>query len=265
MTLPDDIRVADHIALRLKQLIAERGLAAGMRLPAERQLASQLGVSRSSVREAIQQLSSQGWVVSRRGGGTYVQDDFHQWSGQRIVLPLKMLMAEDPDYRYDVLEARLAIEASTAWHAARRATDTDRERLRVCFDATLRVSESDDPDLAAQADVRFHLAIAEASHNLVLLQTMRGLFELLQSSVMQSRRRMYTVPVIFAKLTEQHHELLQAILAGDPERARSAAITHLECVHTTLKALHEDEARQARVTRLAYQDTDTDMMREQDT
>ncbi|NDL61707.1 transcriptional regulator LldR [Acerihabitans arboris] len=261
MTL-HDIRLADQIVERLKRLITERGLAAGMRLPAERQLAAQLGVSRSSVREAIQKLSSQGLVVSRRGGGTYVQNDTHQWSEQRIVLPLKMLMADDPDYRYDVLEARLAIEASTAWHAALRATDTDKDRLRMCFDATLRVNDSDDPDLAAQSDVRFHLAIAEASHNLVLLQTMRGLFDLLQSSVMQSRRRMYQVPVIFAQLTEQHHELLQAILAGAQERARAAAIAHLACVDTTLRALHEDEARQARVTRLPHHDTD--IMREQD-
>ncbi|NIY47484.1 transcriptional regulator LldR [Cedecea colo] len=256
-------RLADHLAERVRALINERKLEAGMRLPAERQLASEMGVSRSSIREAIQKLISEGVLISRRGGGTFVRYEVQAWSEQRIVQPLKTLVENDPDYRYDILEARHAIEASTAWYAAMRATSADKEKLIACFDATVQFKESDDPDLAAQADVRFHLAIAEASHNIVLLQTMRGFFDLLQTSVMHSRQRMYTVPSIFAGLTEQHNELLQAILAGDPERARRAAKAHLGFVHTTIKTLHEDEARQARITRLP--DEDTDVTREHNT
>ncbi|WJY14011.1 transcriptional regulator LldR [Pectobacteriaceae bacterium CE90] len=249
-------RLADHLVEQVKALIHERKLDAGMRLPAERQLATELGVSRSSLREAIQKLISEGVLISRRGGGTYVRYEREPWSEQRIVQPLKTLVENDPGYRYDILEARHAIEASTAWHAAMRATEADKEKLRACFDATLKFKESDNPDLAAQADVRFHLAIAEASHNVVLLQTMRGFFDLLQSSVMHSRQRMYTVPTIFAHLTEQHDELLQAILDGDPERASKAARAHLGFVHTTIKNLHEDEARQSRITRLPDENTD---------
>lgn len=68
-----------------------------------------------------------------------------------------------------------------------------RKDSAFCFEATL----SEDPDIASQADVRFHLAIAEASHNIVLLQTMRGFFDVLQSSVKHSRQRMYLVPPVF--------------------------------------------------------------------
>ncbi|WP_312758340.1 transcriptional regulator LldR [Pantoea brenneri] len=242
--------VSDPLVTRLRAYITEHQLTPGMRLPAERQLSAELGVSRSSLREALQQLISSGMLISRRGGGTWVRQQLEPWSEQRIVEPIRQLLRDDPDYRYDILEARHAIEASTAWHAALRATEADRERLQYAFDATLKLKESDDPDLAAQADVRFHLAIAEASHNLVLLQTMRGFFELLQSSVMQSRQRMYTQPAIFARLTEQHQALLDAILTGDAEGARQAAMQHLGFVHTTMKNLHEDEARQARITRL---------------
>ncbi|AHG19632.1 transcriptional regulator [Chania multitudinisentens RB-25] len=248
-------RLADVLAERIKTMIRERKLEAGMRLPAERQLATELGVSRSSLREAIQKLISENRLISRRGGGNYIHIETPPWSEQRIVEPLKELVAGDPNYRYDILEARHAIEASTAWHAAMRATEADKEKLQVCFDATLQFKESDNPDLAAQADVRFHLAIAEASHNVVLLQTMRGFFDLMQCSVMHSRQRMYTVPVIFACLTEQHGALLQAILAGDPERAGRAAKNHLGFVHSTIKNLHEDEARQARITRLPDEDS----------
>lgn len=243
-------RLVDDIVTQLRALIAQRDLQPGMRLPAERQLAAELGVSRSSLREAIQKLVGNGLLVSRRGGGTWLQQQLAPWSEQQIVTPIRSLLAADPDYRYDILEARHAIEASTAWHAALRATEADKERLQYCFDATLAFLEHDDPELAAQADVRFHLAIAEASHNLVLLQTMRGFFELMQSSVIHSRRQMVIQPTLFAQLTEQHRALLQAILAGDAEGARQAAMTHLAFVHSTLKIQSENSARQARITRL---------------
>lgn len=255
MTISSSL-VAQDIVSQLTALIEQRNLQAGMRLPAERQLAAELGVSRSSLREAIQKLIGTGILVSRRGGGTYLRQPLACWSEQRIVAPMKSLLAADPDYRYDILEARHAIEASTAWHAALRATESDKERLQFCFDATLQFQQHDGPDLAAQADVRFHLAIAEASHNLVLLQTMRGFFELMQSGVMQSRQHMVIQPNLFIHLSEQHHALLQAILAGDAEGARQAAMAHLAFVHATLKTQHENEARQARITRLPGNETD---------
>ncbi|WP_338815942.1 transcriptional regulator LldR [Klebsiella variicola] len=235
-------RLADDVARRVRALIEEQQLEAGMRLPAERQLAAQLGVSRNSLREALAMLVNEGVLLSRRGGGTFVR-----WQPeQNIVQPLKTLLADDPDYSFDILEARHAIEASTAWHAAMRATDADKEKIRLCFEAT----QSEDPDIASQADVRFHLAIAEASHNVVLLQTMRGFFDLLHSSVKQSRQRMYLVPPVFARLTEQHQAVMEAIVAGDAEAARQAMMGHLGFVHATIKRFDEDQARQARITRL---------------
>ncbi|WP_337064773.1 transcriptional regulator LldR [Rouxiella badensis] len=247
-------RVADSLVGRLKAFIDQQQLEGGMRLPAERHLAAELGVSRSSLREAIQKLIAAGLLVSRRGGGTYLRQWQEPWAETRIVAPLRELVIRDPDYRYDILEARHSIEASTAWYAALRATEADKEQLQYAFDATLMLNESENPDLAAQADVRFHLAIAAASHNVVLLQTMRGFFELLQSSVMQSRQRMYSQQTIFAKLTEQHRTLLNAILQGDAEQARLAAMEHIGFVHSTIKTQHEDEARQARITRLPGQE-----------
>lgn len=243
-------RLTDKIVQRIKSLIKVQGLEAGARLPAERQLASELGCSRSILREAIQKLVGEAVLVSRPGGGHYLCYEQQPWSEQHLVQPLKMLVEDDPSYRLDIIEARHTIEASTAWYAAQRATPEDKEKLIACFDATVKFKERDDPSLAAQADARFHLTIAEASHNLILLQTMRGFFDLLQSSVLHSRQHMYTTPAIFAQLTEQHRELLHAILAADPERARRAAQLHLGFVHSTHKTQQEDEARKARLTRL---------------
>lgn len=236
---------------RLRQFIADQQLQPGARLPAERQLAQQLTVSRSSLREAIQTLISEGVLISRRGGGNFIAEQrTADWSANRLVMPLSTLLADDPGYRYDVLEARIAIESSTAWHAARRATPEDKAHIQRCYQMMLQVSDRDDPDLAAHSDVRFHLAIAEAAHNLVLLQAMRGLFDLLQSSVMQSRQRMYTAPEIFRQLAVQHEAICQAIVAGDADRARSTTIHHLEFVDATMRNLHEEEARRARSMRI---------------
>lgn len=239
-------RLSDEVADRVRALIDEKNLEAGMKLPAERQLAMQLGVSRNSLREALAKLVSEGVLLSRRGGGTFIRWRHDTWSEQNIVQPLKTLMADDPDYSFDILEARYAIEASTAWHAAMRATPGDKEKIQLCFEATL----SEDPDIASQADVRFHLAIAEASHNIVLLQTMRGFFDVLQSSVKHSRQRMYLVPPVFSQLTEQHQAVIDAIFAGDADGARKAMMAHLSFVHTTMKRFDEDQARHARITRL---------------
>jgi GntR family L-lactate dehydrogenase operon transcriptional regulator len=79
---------------------------------------------------------------------------------------------------------------------------------------------------------------------------MRGFFDLLQSSVKQSRQRMYQVPPVFTQLTGQHREIMDAIFAGDAGSAREAMMAHLGFVHTTIRQFDEDQARRARITRL---------------
>ena len=164
--------------------------------------------------------------------------------------PYLPLFQGDPEYRFDVLEIRHALEGATAWHAALRATDEDRTRIAQAFQTMMDAHGKNDPSGEAEADAAFHLSIAEASHNLVLLQVMRGLFELLQTNISQSREKLYTSARTFSPLSDQHREMMDAVLAGDPERARAAAHAHLEFVHTTLRTLDDNEARRARASRL---------------
>ena len=79
---------------------------------------------------------------------------------------------------------------------------------------------------------------------------MRGVFDLLQNSVKQSRQRMYQVPPVFTQLTGQHREIMDAIFAGDAQRARDAMMAHLNFVHTTIRQFDEDQACTARITPL---------------
>ncbi len=107
-------------------------------------------------------------------------------------------------------------------------------------------------ELAARADAQFHLAIAEASHNLVLVQVTHSLFTTVLSTVARNRHDMFhlSAPVTVQALTEQHQALMQAILDGDPQRARQCIDEHLEHVRVTIQRLDEDHARQERSTRL---------------
>lgn len=239
------IRLSDQIAEQLEAMIATQGLKAGDRLPAERPLAEQLEVSRPSLREAIQKLISKGLLVSRAGGGTYIQAI--TTTGQND--PLVTLFRENPEYRFDVLEIRHAIEGNAAWYAALRATDEDKQQIRERFDAMIAQHGREDPMDEARADAAFHLSIVEASHNLVSLHIMRNLFELLQNSISHNLDKLYTQPRVFEPLSQQHRELMEAVIAGEPERARQAAEQHLAFVEDSLKSIDADEARKVRSLR----------------
>ncbi len=230
---------------RLEALISATGLRPGDRLPAERALAAQLGASRASLREALHGLTHAGRLETRRGSGHYLQAPPLAAS---LVAPLAPLMRQNPSYWQDVMEIRRALEAEAAYHAAMRATDEDRKKLAAQSAAITRAHEAGDPQEDARADAGLHLLIAEASHNLVLLQLMRGLFELLAASISHSLEKLYTRPQTFRTLARQHQALTEAILAGQPEQARRAALLHLDFVSATLHRIEDDEARRLRLS-----------------
>ena len=249
------MRISDQVADQLHQLVQQRQLQPGQRLPAERQLAEELGVSRTALREAIQKLNSQGILMSRAGAGTFVQalNTQHNALHSTLVAPLTPLIRHDPQYLYDVLETRQMLEVHTAWHAANRATPADKSRIQRRFDELLHYQHLQDTESAALADAQFHLAIAEASHNAVVVQVMRSLFDLMRNTVAENRRLMFedNSTKVLEQLTAQHHRLMQAIVASDPEQARSEITAHLTFVHEKLSQADADTARRQRLNRLS--------------
>ena len=246
------MKLSDLVVRQLLELVQQRRIQAGERLPAERQLALALGVSRPSLREAIQKLVSQGVLVSRRGDGTYVQSiDAADWL-QPALEPLVPLLDADAQYRYDVLEARRTLESDTAWFAAQRATSADLEKIRRSFDVMVQYQQGDNARMAARADAQFHLSIAEASHNLVLVQVMHSIFALLLSSVERDRHLMFTPASsqALATLTLQHQALVDAIAQRDACAAKHHMREHLHYVQRSIQAIEEEQARQRRASRL---------------
>lgn len=242
-------RLSDDIVAQLETMILEGTLKAGERLPAERVLSERFGVSRPSLREAIQKLSAKGLLVSRQGGGNYVAESL----GSTFSDPLLHLLESNSEAQRDLLEFRHTLEGSCAYYAALRATELDRQRLGEAFNQLLdcygragKVTRAEE----GAADARFHLAIAEASHNAVLLHTIRGLFDLLKRNVVTNIGGMYAQrEETRDMLIEQHRALYRAIIEGRAEDARSLSNQHIDYVQEVLAEVQQETQRMARAQR----------------
>ncbi|HEY9120906.1 MULTISPECIES: GntR family transcriptional regulator [Marinobacter] len=242
-------RLADTIVEQLETMILEGTLQPGERLPPERVLAEQFGVSRPSLREAIQRLTAKGLLVSRQGGGNFVTESL----GASFSDPLIPLLEARPEAQRDLLEFRRTLEADCAYYAAKRATEVDKAQLQKVYEELQGCYARDtDRDLEAEgvADARFHLAIAEASHNVILLHTIRTLFNMLKDHVVTNIGGMYAKEAeTRLGLAEQHRLLFDAIMDGRAEDARELAGTHIEYVQQVLSERSENHRRLERAMR----------------
>lgn len=241
-------RVADVVMGQIESMILEGSLKPGQKLPTERELAQQFGVSRPSLREAIQKLAARGLLVSRQGGGTYVSVEI----GAAYADSLMEMFGTHPEFHYDLLEFRHALEGISAYYAALRSTQADKDILQKRFDELEATYGAMDPELEAEADAAFHLTICEAAHNVVLLHTMRGLFSLLERSIVDNLSSLFERPDSRGKLSQQHGELLQAILDGDAERAQQKSHEHLVFVEDSLLELSKRKTRLHRALRRVH-------------
>lgn len=232
-------RLSDAIVRQLESLILEGVLRPGERLPPERELAAQLEVSRPSVREALQRLEAAGLVEARHGGGTFVRNAF----AETLTDPLADLFQRHPEAAVDFVEFRYTLDGIVAYYAALRGTDADREILTQRFRAIEAVHGKDDFVEEADRDADFHIAIAEASHNIVLLHVVTSLLELLRKDVIFNRNLLYSRKDARDLLMEQHRKIYEFIMNRDAEGARTAAQAHMRHVE---RALREDRLSEAR-------------------
>lgn len=242
-------KISDVIMSQLESMILEGTFNPGDKLPPERTLAKQFEVSRPSLREGIQKLEAKGILESRHGGGTYVSKDL----GKSFTDPLLDMLNSHDEFNYDLLEFRHALEGLSAYYAALRSTPTDREIIQRRYDELIILHDQRRSASEAHADAAFHLAIAEAAHNVVLLHIMRGLINLLEKSIVASFETLYTKEKARDAIPEQHKAMLDAILAGDAEGARRAAHQHLAYVEETLLEASREETRAQRSLRRMQQ------------
>lgn len=231
-------RVSDRIATQLLDRIARGEIAPGERLPGERQLAEQLGVSRVSVRAALQRLKTQGFLAAVQGGGTRVV------SSARDMDPalLELVRVESGNF-YDLAEIRLVIEAWAAGRAARNATAEHVAEIRAAVD---RMAEPGRGRLRALDDAEFHLLIGKASGSAVYTHILAVIRDTLTQLLEFQRHELFGQPDADATIIAQHRVIADAIAAHDPEAATAAMRTHLTWV---LQHYHRSAARLAQAAR----------------
>ena len=184
-------------------------------LPPERELALQLRVSRSVVREATKRLESQGLVEIQHGIGIRGVDRLHRPLNES----LSLLLPEEADRMQSLVEARLSIEPDAAAFAAERATSAQLEDLRRVH---LQLESAPDHAAAVAADSAFHHSIAEASGNLIYRLILDSLADLGRESRLRSIGRVGKEPAV-----AQHALILEAIASRDPDSARRLMRSHV--------------------------------------
>lgn len=216
-------RLYRQIAGQLRALISQSEFAAGTRLPAERDLARQLGVSRPSVREALIAMEVEGWVEVRTGSGVYVLDRANQ-AGRRASRTPKL--SPDEWGPLELMRARELVEGEVAALAARNARKTDLHNI----EAGLKQMQD---EVAAgrqprQGDEAFHNAIAQACGNEVLRDTVREYGQARYEPIFTRLGGYFETHSSWNAAIREHIAVLEAIELRDANAARQAMQHHLK-------------------------------------
>ena len=238
-TANDDLFLAAHspnplegTIERVTGTIRARLVSPGDRLPAERDLAAQLGVSRSTLRVALQTLTEAGWLEVRRGrhGGSFIART------PRMPHPRK-LHEVLTRYRHDLpglLDYRRAVESAAAQFAAERATEADIEELASINEAMLAYRTNFES--YRTADARFHIAVARAAHSPRLMQSVTevqaAMSELLDVIINQTKEQLPSA-------NEHHSTIIEAIRLRDTQRAYNHMHEHLRATEEAIYGLYD--------------------------
>jgi DNA-binding FadR family transcriptional regulator len=221
-------RLAEEIADQIERLILNRELEIGGALPAERELAAQLGVSRNILREAISMLAQKGLLEVRSGSGTYVARPSVEFLRDTFDFFIRF----NKSAMFDLVAARRCLEVEIAGLAAERATAQDCQHIAACLE---RMEQAvSDPEVYIEADVCFHEALAKAANNEIL--------QLLLSSIRGALRENIRVliehhPTALDEAMRYHRRIAQTIQEQQPEAARLAMQEHIRSVGRGLREL----------------------------
>jgi len=217
-------KIYEEVAARIRRLIADGRLKPGDKLLPERELAVALGVSRTSVRDAIRTLQMTGLLEPRQGEGTVVRE----LSTDALVAPIASALITRKDLLADLIAVRKMIEPAMARDAARHATPDEIRQMESIL--TRQAARLDAGGLAIDEDSAFHDMIARASRNQVVLKVIDVLMDLLR----EGRERSLQVRGRPQRSLRGHRQILEGIRRRDGDAAARAMLSHLEQIEEML-------------------------------
>jgi len=214
-------KVSSQIADQIRESILSGDFAPGDKLPPERELAEMFGVSRPSVREALNILASAGLVMSYQGGGTVVQSLVDAQKGNA----LSDLIRSQQERALEVIEVRKCMESWTAYYAAERALPEDLRRMEEILAGMEKNLVGHQP--SEDLDANLHIVIARATHNIVWLHLMQSIFDAMKEFQRGVWRAVYLTSEDHRLLYSHHAAIVTAIRAKDAKGASEAMMHHL--------------------------------------
>ena len=223
-------RIPEEIADHIEQLILRGELATNQAFPPERELASRMGVSRNTLREAVRILEARGLVEVRSGTGAYIRD----LNPAILTNGLRLLACLRAKHLFELIEARKAIEVELAGLAAERATSQDLTELRSWLS---QMEGAMTPDEYVQSDVAFHTCIASAAKNDILRIMLNSIRSALSENI---RVLLQHSPEARREAMEYHRQIFDALSNRSPKEAREKMRAHLDAVQRRLHELQEE-------------------------
>ena len=231
-------RLYRQIAEQLRALMAGGEFEAGARLPAERDLAKQLGVSRPSVREALIALEVEGWVEVRTGSGVYVLDRSER---DRLAKQAKAAQTKQTTQAalnewgpLELIRARRVVEGETAAMAAVQAKRKDVSAMKDAIDSMQ--ADAERGVMPLDGDRAFHTAIVQACDNAVLIETVQGFWDSRRGPLFERLGNHFETLTSWQSAIAEHQGVLAAIKAHDATAARSAMHAHMDNSHSRFSA-----------------------------
>ncbi|MDM8150092.1 FadR/GntR family transcriptional regulator [Priestia megaterium] len=228
-------RASKVVIEQIKNAVKKGDFLPGDKLPPERDLAKQFSLSRGVVREAISVLESKGIVEVKPGIGVFLVDNEQE---QLFDLFNSLLRNEDSSL-IELLELRQSIESQAAYYAAERRSESELYKIKKAMDKLEYCFEQG--KVAAQEDFEFHMAIAEASHNSMMVHTLRLISDHIINGLYEAGADALKIPGQDKIALDQHKDIYLAIKDADPELARKAVITHLDSIKTYKNALEKNK------------------------
>lgn len=216
------VTAVDSAIQQMRDQIAEGAWPVGSRIPAEQELTRELGISRAPLREATRALVHAGLLVSRQGDGTYVLAT----DETTVALDRRLRRHEV----IDILEVRRGLDVSAARLASLRRSRADLAEIKSHLTGRRVAAANRDQNAFAEADAKFHMTIANASHNPLLIDLYRGVLTAIQVSVDCEQSLVFAVE----SETDGHKELFEAIQDGNAARATEIVLQIIDEQEQTL-------------------------------
>lgn len=231
------IRLYESIVKQIQHLINEGELKPGQKLPPERELAEELNVSRTSIREALRALEMMGYLESKVGvgGGTYIKEI----SLDNILSPFSKMLLKNGDFIIELLEMRLFLEIEAARLAAIRRSDEDLKKMQAAIDQMEQ--EINNGRSGLNGDNNFHYALSDAADNRVLKHFVNMCGDLLE---VEREAHLNNNEGESEKALAQHKQLLTAIRNRDEEQAQNLMRNHILNISKIIKSKHLNQEKE---------------------